>query len=490
MRFKAPDSMPTGRSLENRADGGGRALLLGTTSDGHYLCQSTASALLPPATDTAWRQHLREGRILDAADLRRYKLFYADRIKEISFGALKATLSSDAVNALFVATGSTFGALSPSLRSISVPASTLEAARPRYTDLFLGEGVTEFQFDHRDFEGPETLDPLAITECLQRPSNLTSMDLSTGISVSGVILNHVLAVCSSHLQHLRLHELPIQDLGRLRPLQHLASLEIAYLTERLGPHVSSVTFPVLEVLSIKQTYTFSSLVTIVRCLPRENALRTLYCKVTNYRRTRDTEVSIDALLQRLNPCTLEHLSVIVYPLSDREDDTEPRDLDLKEVTELPLRLFEFKQLVTLKINIPDGFKVTAQPLSTFPNIWPQMQTFDSLPSTPTGQAPYISHLDIVDLVGRWRSLRRLGLRFDASRVTGLEEGPLNSLRELNVGESYIASPSRVTRWIINTFPSLMFLDASGYDSWTTDEDWTPNMLALRWMDVMDGFEDR
>ncbi|KAJ3509428.1 hypothetical protein NMY22_g16294 [Coprinellus aureogranulatus] len=95
-----------------------------------------------------------------------------------------------------------------------------------------------------------------------------------------------------------------------------------------------------------------------------------------------------------------------------------------------------------------------------PGAWPQLSTLVLAPSRSISNPPTIDHSHILVLAERLPQLIILGIRFDASRVTGRERivGKPPKLRVLSVGRSPICSTSGVIAFLRHNFPLLETLD--------------------------------
>ncbi|KAJ3535881.1 hypothetical protein NMY22_g6286 [Coprinellus aureogranulatus] len=305
-----------------------------------------------------------------------------------------------------------------------------------------------------------------------------------------VIIRSLQILCGTGLETACLRFPSISSLPIAALLPQLLNLEIAcpdtYDSPPLEtiPAPSSVVpnpFPSLRSLNILARTT-SDVYYILAHLPRNQGLQTLVWTADQLRRPRQEYQSFfETLKSHSDLFTLRHLEICEgHPFSRQEPvEADPRQIDLTP-------LFTFNALQSLDINIAHSILITPSVVSQIPVLWPHLCRLILEPSRLSSHPPAIDHTHIFELVQGLPNLTDLGVRFDASRITGKERiaGHGHRLRTLKVGKSPISSPLGVIAFLRYNFPNLETL----HTDWEYAGHSEGSVLRKRWNAVLKGWK--
>ncbi|KAF6751096.1 hypothetical protein DFP72DRAFT_908466 [Ephemerocybe angulata] len=410
-------------------------------------------------------------RAVTAVDLERYIAYYSYRIREVEIGILKATFSAEAWQGLQLATRWTPGALSPSAqrvawslttaKQVAVPQDALNQAFP-YFSLFLGPATTRVQFTFDS--GPPDI-PLKL-------KRLKLKDFATYSATTPFAGTYLQSSSWDNLEVLRLANIPESAIPHLSTLPRLASLEFWRLSmqprhtytqehiERPPGHLRAMAdngFRSLETLRVTGDKG-EDVVAFLQHLSPKNRLRVLKCTLT------DHSVDIDHLILTIRlHCNPDYLRKLVVKGSPGQLPTSYEEsLNITVDGGLNIRPLEaFNQLQTLSINLQSAVNLTvgdiAHIIVSFSNLIKLKIDTRILDS----RFPTIDHNQLLELMYNLPNLKKLGLRFNATLITGDEVKPESTIRNLPpaieklwVADSPIYSPDAVGRFLAKHCPKL------------------------------------
>ncbi|KAJ3514666.1 hypothetical protein NMY22_g14661 [Coprinellus aureogranulatus] len=421
-------------------------------------------------------------RAIVPTDMTRYLDQYARRIHRFAPGlGRQIYVSSQVLQAMQVATDFKPGVLAPLLsafqitwmkpESVQLYASEENASGiGSYMWLFLPPGLKTLNFSASS-SNALYLSSIQLTPT--RLPNLTSLNIGIGYKcletdfVTEYLTSstwdqlkdlHIYATCSDNLPYL-----DVSAIQHLASLPRLTKLRLDDLTEVPSPHqfhegmgngrACTARFASLAELVLSSLYC-SDLVAFLNYLPPKVALTSLLCNALSEEEEtladQEAQRVIDAVHERCNPGTLQSLSLEVNEYGGEEEET----VDLDEDAGLDIQpLLDFNKLTSLKFLINGRYRLAPETIERISEAWPNMETLDLRSTFCTTQIPRIDHSHILLLARKLPSLETLGIRFDATKITGSERGvgaPF-PLKHLYVGDSPISSPSRVLSFLRGNF---------------------------------------
>lgn len=287
-----------------------------------------------------------------------------------------------------------------------------------------------------------------------------------------------------HLQELTLYsglfELQATDalMQHLSSLPQLTKLNMARIDlselqeDQTAP--SRDRFPALRHLVLSKV----DVPRILQCLPPTNQVARLECHVTRGT-TKDIITSIGA---HCNPLTLKLLEIeelgATWPLF-QEGTRDPEGLEPQhdEIGIEPLLKFH---LQFVDIRVWNTIQVTPSQVERLISTWRSVKRIHLYSVGTTTRTPSIDHSHILAIASSCKSLKQLGLRFDASKITSETTAPSPGhprLRRLYVGDSPIYSPSAVRGFLHAAFPSLKDI------RYRSGCNWHIPIFKDRWKDV-------
>lgn len=179
--------------------------------------------------------------------------------------------------------------------------------------------------------------------------------------------------------------------------------------------------------------------------------------------------------------SLNHLEISSISVFAEE---EPVNMVTAQIELSPL--FAFNALQALDILVSHSVLVTPDIISKVPDVWPQLRRLVLAPSRSISYLPVVDHTHVLSLLQRLPQLTELGLRFDASHITGQERiiGGPHKLRVLRVGRSPICSATAVVAFLQFNLPRLALLDI---DCEVNPEDMI--LFKKRWGAVLEGWKE-
>ena len=157
----------------------------------------------------------------------------------------------------------------------------------------------------------------------------------------------------------------------------------------------------------------------------------------------------------LNPFYLQHLE-----LGDRHLPITA-DAPTEDAENIEMAPFlNFRRLETVILTFSSSINITPKSIASIPGAWPQTHNLNLLPSTPIQPPPSVDHAHLLQLVASLPLLRTLGLRFDATKISGHERGAGHpfALRRLTLTGTPLRDPFGVASFLEENFPSLQDLD--------------------------------
>ncbi|KAJ3532979.1 hypothetical protein NMY22_g7531 [Coprinellus aureogranulatus] len=294
------------------------------------------------------------------------------------------------------------------------------------------------------------------------------------------------------LEKLKLSGASISSIAISSKLPRLEEMEI-YCPETSGVHAleqlaipslaTPKAFPSLHSLLVTSV-TPHHIQRILSHLPRDRKLRSLTWRLPWDGATiEDCQRFIDILEMHPDYFRLKHL-VITCPSLTVYGSMEPVDVNPVRIDIQPL--FGFEALETLVIDVPHNVLITPSVLKALPDVWPQLHRLVLAPSCSVSHPPTIDHTHILELAQRLPQLIELGIKFDASCVTGQERinGSPHKLQVLRVGRSPICSTTGVIAFLRSNFPRLEELDISCH-AVPKDE----SIFKQRWEAVLEGWKN-
>ncbi|KAF6751107.1 hypothetical protein DFP72DRAFT_498877 [Ephemerocybe angulata] len=453
-------------------------------------------------------------RAIQSTDLDRYVAYYAQRIRVVDFGpALNRTFSPEAWRGLELATNWKHGALSPSARKIVwtltplkqsvLPKEALDQAFP-YFSLFLGPKTTCL---HVSFDSGVPIHVASIRSAVNIPLELKELKLKdVGNFPTTFMGNYLKSFSWERLKVLRIANLPADAISHLSTLPLLATIEVwafrklsrlyTYSAEtdidNPPDHLAAIpdnAFRALQTLELNGN-DIESVEAFVQYLPPKNQLRKFKCVLRsnppNSRGLRDLIVTI-----RLH-CDIRHLKKITIKGGHGLPAVEERlHVQVDEGINLdPLFVFN---LESLTINLPSiAVNLNGQDINDMSDSFPNLRKLKIDTDIHDSRIPLIDHKDFLKLLYDFSCLRKLGLRFNATGITGQEQKPNSTyeqvptpLEKLWVGDSPIYFPPAAADFFKAHAPKLQGLDIITLQiQGPSPPENTPIMLYhRRWNDV-------
>ena len=418
-------------------------------------------------------------RAITPADLKRYLDVYARRIRTISNWDRTVHVSSQVLQALQVATDFKPGALSPSLQrfdTATLKPDVLEETTGNYhSDINIGSTI--WLFVHPQMKAinisASSSDPLYLSSIHLTATRLPNLkELTIGIgyeSLEDPFVDryleassweqletlHVHVDCTdnfaylkrSTIQHLArlpcLKELALHDMMDVPPPLHALDLDGRVPLLEPWPYP----FPSLAILSLN-AFVPSDITAFLGYLPPKSKLSSLVCDTLNEGSDEDTRRIIIMALQRC-----DHDALKAFTMKVNEVGEEDEAVELDEDGGLSIEpLLAFK-LHRIRIVINGPCRITPEIAAQIPAAWPAMKTMEFRSTFSTTQIPSIDHTHLLALVRSLPLLEHLGIRFNATKISGheLAAGAPLPLKTLYVGDSPISSPSKTTSFIKANF---------------------------------------
>lgn len=438
------------------------------------------------------------------ADLRRYLTYYAHRIRVIDFSlpGVGQTFTPSAWQALHLATNWKSGVLAPRLTEMCLhlfpesvelegdAAHTMNAIKVVLVDevmpyiaLFRGQDTVsvdiELKSDQR-IHGPSVqflLGPLA-----DNIKELSLRDIAPAESQKhhlAFIPNFLVAHRWQKLRVLKVQDVTAVSLQHISTLPLLATFEVSALSKL--PDRYNMDDGTLAPFNLQGTVrnAFHSLqhlllgarrlATITKFLqcalaPKHDGIQNIKCRMTGSPSTPADTAQFLTTIQ--NRCSI---SLRQLDIEDLVAGRENVDIPLSEETDLSLLYnFNLEHLNISPAHTSSGC-LTAHDIERIIESWPNITHLQIDGSHFNSRIPRLDHSHVLSLLYGCPRLRMLGLRFDATKITGGEVG-LNDvapiLEALSVGDSPIYSPSRVGLFLRNHCPglrkgSLYYTDSTG-----------------------------
>ncbi|KAF6761341.1 hypothetical protein DFP72DRAFT_959293 [Ephemerocybe angulata] len=437
-------------------------------------------------------------RALVPADVDRYLTRYAPRIRRLKADIYKAKRvpSLELLQALQVVTDFQPGALAPLLRSFRwIPGDMIKLEfgleysnniQP-FMPLFVGASVTNLMFN---MKSSLRLHALTLLATAKRLPYLETLVL--GSETVQFADDYLRSSPWNHLKHLEIKTFLPSAIPYMASIPQLTRLFITSLEEipRRYPNDSGATgrqiplpiqgFSCLKVLSIKAA-TCSTIIGFFQHLPTLTKLQELIAfALARCSSEREAQDTIDAIAERLNPNIFWDLqlcdSVGNVPDYAPKEDSEYRP----PITIAPFYIF--KRLKFITVGFSHWISITPDDIARMRTAWTKIETMDIVETCPIEPAPLIDHTHLLHLLDGCPSLKTVGLRFDATRVSGKETGGPFNLGVLIVSGSTISSPTSVLKFIRANLPHLKSLDATFLG---VDFEHVQNMYTTRWRAVVD-----
>ncbi|KAF5332811.1 hypothetical protein D9611_005258 [Ephemerocybe angulata] len=409
-------------------------------------------------------------RSLAPNDLQRYLNYYAPRIRELSLVDWKREddpiLSPAFLRALQLATSRKPGALAPSLLFFEwVPIMSLRVALgdeiaqhlPMFMSLFLGPNVLSARLELGSTFPGETSTTYDATRTLNKLKELfLSIDDTE-------LVNDYLSTFTgtwTNLETLHLAFVDNDGIALLASLPRLKSLKInncevipSYPPGDLpGPsYIPHNMFSALEVAYITTNTIEEAIGFIQQLPPKSTAFRKLRLHTMDKALYPDAQHLIGAIEIHCNPDVLESVIWVMGMTRTYEGRCydESKSVDLDDMLNID-GLFEFHKLTRLDLRLKTLVRVTPDQAMRMSKAFPKMTRLHlRCHSFYSSFPPLIDHTHLLAILKGCPALKSLNIRFDATRITGLESVPgfSSSLSKLHVGDSHICSPTRVADFI-------------------------------------------
>lgn len=198
------------------------------------------------------------------------------------------------------------------------------------------------------------------------------------------------------------------------------------------------------------------LVYAIRQLPENNKLTTLDWEYEKRPSPAEVNWVIEQVAGHCNPVVLRSLKLKIDPAlyhAHWEDD----DTGIDQVVLGPLRAL--RELREIHLDFARSILITPATLAKIPVSWPRLEFLALEVEVADVRPPMVNHTHVLELATRLPSLRRWGLRFDATRVTPQDvntdlQRPTPKLEVLRVGNSPICSHTTVLAFLKKSFPRL------------------------------------
>ncbi|KAF6753306.1 hypothetical protein DFP72DRAFT_1171094 [Ephemerocybe angulata] len=438
-------------------------------------------------------------RALVPSDADRYLKGYAHRIRHLKADIYNAKRipSVELLQALQVVTYFEPGALAPNIRTFDwIPGNRIERKfsleysnniQP-FMPLFVGAKVTELTFNMKSCLPLQALTLLSMANA-KRLDLLKNQYL--GSETAKFADDYLKSSTWNHLKRLQIKTLLPSTILYLATLPQLSMLSINSLKAN-DWHISATErrsrrpiegFSCLRELGIADADTVSTITGFLQHLPTLNKLEALDGMALARCSSEEGQDVIDTIAGHLlNPDNFQRLGLFdgeTGPIPDYEpgEDNEYTP----PITIAPL--YVFKRLNYIAMGLSQWISITPDDIAQMRTAWAEVETLDIVENRLVDPAPLIDHTHLLYLLDGCPSLVKLGLRFDATRISGEETGgPFYQLYELNIGGSTISSPISVFKFLETNFPQLERLDASSFGG---DFEHVHNMYRARWKEVKD-----
>ncbi|KAF6761317.1 hypothetical protein DFP72DRAFT_37495 [Ephemerocybe angulata] len=446
-------------------------------------------------------------RALVPSDVDRYLTQYAPRIRHITADIYNAKRipSLELLQALQEVTKSQPGALAPLLRSLDwIPGDMIKLEfgleysnniQP-FMPLFVGANLTRLTFNMKSSLPLQALTLLATAKRLDRLETLWF-----GSETAKFADDYLRSSTWNHLKCLIITNFPPSTILHLATLPQLSTLTMAGLQGsdwRISATECRSRRPIEGFSCLRRLNfngdTVSTITGFLQHLPTLNKLEALDACALDRCSSEEGQDVIDTIAELVNPDNFHRLLLFdgdsMRPALD-ESDEELDDLDAPEypfpsrspdsesgedngytppITIAPL--YVFKRLKYIAMGLSQWISIGPDDIAQMRTAWAEVETLDIVENRSVDPSPLIDHTHLLYLLDGCPSLRKLGLRFDATRVSGEETGgPFYELSVLNVGGSTIASPRSVLKFIRTNFPNVELNDD------------VYNMYMARWEEV-------
>ncbi|KAF6751099.1 hypothetical protein DFP72DRAFT_498787 [Ephemerocybe angulata] len=375
--------------------------------------------------------------------------FYAHRIREVRLWNLRMIWTPEAWHGLQMATNWKHGALSPSASKVfwaltnvtnfTIPADILNPSFPFFS-LFLGPKTTSISFDY-DSEVP--VHAASIGSAKNIPSALKELRLNNiNRTASGLLFlgNHIRSSSWDCLETLEIPNIPPGTLAQLSTLPCLATLEVwslsgipllhKYSTRDLAAppaHLSAISsdaFRPLKALRIRYAKT-SDFEALLQRLPPCNQVHTLKCTLDSIPSSRNMSALLLSIRLHCNPESLRKVGIHVFIAN-----VVPQEEGVKAQVNAGIDLgplLDFAKLETLSLNLSTtGVNLDPNDIDNIVESFPNLVKLKIDAETFDSRVPRIDHNHVLQLLYGLKDLRKLGLRFNATNITGREEIPEGS----------------------------------------------------------------
>ncbi|KAF5313411.1 hypothetical protein D9611_008514 [Ephemerocybe angulata] len=456
-------------------------------------------------------------RAIVPTDLDRYMAYYAHRIREVDIGLLKATFSLEVWLGLQMATSWKHGALSPSAQKINWALSgskqavlskeVLDQAFPFFS-LFMGPNTSYLSFT---FASDTTIHTASVRSAPGIPSRLKELQLidvapaTLGLSF---LTNYLRTTSWNNLEILRIANISADAISHLSALPNVTILEIWSLRDLPRLHVYSDTdwktppphveempntaFPSLETLNLISGSS-ESIEAFIQHLPPDNYLHTLQCTVNRVEPSGDAMTSLLASIRlHCDPKSLRKLVLKTGPPLLAFTPIEDLEMQPNEGVNLtPLSVFE--ELEELSLNFPININLLPADIDFIVESFPLLVKLKVDTNVSDAVVARLDHNHVLRLLYDLPFLKKLGLRFDATQITGEEMIPASSihtrpapLEKIWVGDSPIYSPEAVIKFLERHCPNL---NLNKLETVQLNEEYSHSVPVMvykrRWMAVRD-----
>ncbi|KAF5313355.1 hypothetical protein D9611_008473 [Ephemerocybe angulata] len=422
---------------------------------------------------------------MEITDLTRYLSYYAPRIHEIDLEDLSTTFTLEVWQALQALTNWKPGALTPSARKVAwvlAPRKATLFKRSKqavvqafpYFVLFVGSPTKSL---HITLDSGVPLQFTSARSAQNLPHSLEEFSLrDTGPDPMKYAHEYISQFA---FRWCNLKVLKVGSIGRsaykdLSLLPCLSSLTIHDLDGDWPDHdyqslsnlerpeyldaISMGSFPSLEVLSISSE-DVSSFTDFLQQLPTGNRIHTLKCQLTSNCKEDESFDFFCAIRYHCNPETLRKFVLKETTDITVEEGVESLDIDAGEGLDITA-LFRFPKLESVSINLSETVNLVRTEVQNIAKSWPNLVKLKIDVDFPNSRIPMIDHEEILNLLYSCPRLKKLGLRFDATRINGNETpaNPVNDipgpLEKLWVANSPIYSPMSVSIFLKKHCPKV------------------------------------
>jgi hypothetical protein len=295
-------------------------------------------------------------------------------------------------------------------------------------------------------------DPTFIDKYIQsfQWSCLQDLDL---IGLTGESLDHLSTLPS-------LKSLKVRSLGYVEILHEYQPVEHNFQSACISK-LSSEAFVSLEILDLSSE-DIASISGVLQRIPPKNQISVLKLKLNAaMEHQRELRELLATIKYHCNRERLRHLEMLDNVCQYGWE--EYIEIDIEPVIDIT-PIFEFGNLETVIFSLSENVALTQENINQMTSSWPHLVELTVDVGFPTSRAPLVDHTDFLTLVYGCPRLKKLGLYFNATRVTGTDLVPLSvnpsqhlkpaSLVHLNVGASPIYSPSKAAEFLRAHCPSL------------------------------------